>query len=230
MLSRLSNGDKLLALWTDVPAMDRCQGCKANLTIQSQANQYVMGIDVLESVQQPLLTEITNGSLTINSIIVRDYPLILRIYNKRPSVLTCSISKPEVNEGEGITVLGTLTPNLRDRSITVTYQDPNGTFYNRTVTTDFNGSYKHSYIPKVCGTWNLVASWSGDFEYDGVSTISKSFTVKKVEAKPESKQQQGIPGFSVVSVIIGSSTGVILLWIQRKRTMSHTQRFTDTTP
>ena len=216
----LSNGDELFALWTDGPAMDSCQGSEANLTIQSLSKQHVMGIDVLEGVQQPLLTEMTDGSLTLNNIILRDYPLILRIYDKRSSSLTSSISKHEVNEGEGITVSGSLTPHLPDLAVTITYQDPNGRGYNRTVTTDSNGNYTHTYVPDSCGTWSLTASWSGDSEYEGVTTSSQVFTVNKVEAEPEPEQPKGIPGFSTVSVIIGSSAGVILLWIQRKRTMS----------
>ena len=162
----------------------------------------------------------TDGSLTLNNIILRDYPLILRIYDKRSSSLTSSISKHEVNEGEGITVSGSLTPHLPDLAVTITYQDPNGRGYNRTVTTDSNGNYTHTYVPNACGTWSLTASWSGDSEYEGVTTSSQVFTVNKVEAEPEPEQPKGIPGFSTVSVIIGSSAGVILLWIQRKRTMS----------
>ncbi len=75
----LSNGDTLIALWTDGVAVDDDPGVKANLTIQGFTAQDVMGIDVLEGFQQPITTSNENGNLVIQNLIVRDYPLILRI-------------------------------------------------------------------------------------------------------------------------------------------------------
>jgi hypothetical protein len=75
----LSNGDKLIALWTDGVAVDDDPGVNATVTIPSFSAQKVTGIDVLSGYQQDMITSNENGNLTILKLKVRDYPLILRI-------------------------------------------------------------------------------------------------------------------------------------------------------
>ena len=75
----LSNGDTLVALWTDGVAVDNDPGVKATLTCQGFTAQGVMGIDVLEGFQQPIIASNESGNLVIQNLIVRDYPLILHI-------------------------------------------------------------------------------------------------------------------------------------------------------
>lgn len=75
----LTNGDKLIALWTDGIAADEYPGVKTNLTVQYITSKDVTGIDVLKGYQQPLTAGNENGNLVIQDLIVRDYPLILRI-------------------------------------------------------------------------------------------------------------------------------------------------------
>jgi hypothetical protein len=73
------NGDKLIALWTDGVAVDEDPGINVNLTLPNLTAQDVIGIDVLEDFQQPIITSNENGNLVIQNLIVRDYPLILHI-------------------------------------------------------------------------------------------------------------------------------------------------------
>jgi len=75
----LQNGDMLVALWTDDAAVDEDPGVNANLTFPGFTAQNVTGIDVLEGFQQPITMSNENGNLTIQNLIVRDYPLILHI-------------------------------------------------------------------------------------------------------------------------------------------------------
>ena len=75
----LSNGDNLIALWTDGVAVDVDPGVKADVTIHGMHAQDVMGIDVLNGFKQPIVVSNEDGNLTINNLIVRDYPLILHI-------------------------------------------------------------------------------------------------------------------------------------------------------
>jgi len=75
----LSNGDKLIALWTDGVAVDDDPGINTTLTIPNFSAQKVIGIDVLNGYQQSITTSNENGNLVIQNLIVRDYPLILRI-------------------------------------------------------------------------------------------------------------------------------------------------------
>ena len=75
----LSNGDTLIALWTDGIAVDEDPGIKADLTLKNFTAQDVVGIDVLKGYQQPITASSENGNLIIQNLIVRDYPLILHI-------------------------------------------------------------------------------------------------------------------------------------------------------
>jgi len=77
----LPNGDKMIVLWNDEVAVDNDPGVEANLTIRGFTAQDVTGIDVLEGFQQPMIISNENGNLAIQNLIVRDYPLILRIAN-----------------------------------------------------------------------------------------------------------------------------------------------------
>lgn len=70
----LTNGDKLITLWTDGVAVDDNPGVKANIIFEGLTAQEVIGIDMLNGYTQPI---IINGNV-IQNLIVRDYPLILR--------------------------------------------------------------------------------------------------------------------------------------------------------
>ena len=75
----LSNGDKLIALWTDGIAVDEDPGVDATLIINDITAQDVTGVDVLKAYQQSIITSNENGSLVVKNLIIRDYPLMLKI-------------------------------------------------------------------------------------------------------------------------------------------------------
>ncbi|MFZ5911077.1 MAG: hypothetical protein ACOYYU_13780 [Chloroflexota bacterium] len=75
----LPNGDKLFALWTDGVAVDNDPGIPATLTFPGISAQTVVGIDVLYGVEQQLITESIDGNLVIRDLLVKDYPIILRL-------------------------------------------------------------------------------------------------------------------------------------------------------
>lgn len=77
----LSDGDKMVALWTDGVAVDNDPGINATVMIPNLSAQKVTGIDVLEGYQQDVVITTGNGNLIIQNLKVRDYPLILRISN-----------------------------------------------------------------------------------------------------------------------------------------------------
>jgi hypothetical protein len=177
----LPNGDKLIALWTDSLAIDEDPGVEVNLTLPDSTGQGVKGIDILEGFQQTIVTSYQNDNLIIQNLIVRDYPLILQVYTKLSSSITCSLSKSEITEGESITISGAIDPALSNRNVTLTYEKPDGSTQNRTVTTDSEGDYSDSFTPDTTGSWKINASWKGDEEYKGASSSTKSFTVKEQE-------------------------------------------------
>jgi len=75
----LPNGDRLIALWTNGEAVEDDPGVSATLTIPSFSAQKVIGIDVLNGFEQEVITETENGDLVIQNLLVKDYPIILRL-------------------------------------------------------------------------------------------------------------------------------------------------------
>jgi hypothetical protein len=75
----LPNGDRLVALWTDGVAVEDDPGVAATLIVEGLAAQKVMGIDVLNGFEQQLVTSIEDGNLVIRNLLVKDYPIILRL-------------------------------------------------------------------------------------------------------------------------------------------------------
>lgn len=75
----LPNGDKLIALWTDDVAVDDDPGVNTTVTIPAFSAQKVMGIDVLNGFEQELVTSVEDGNLVIQNLLVKDYPIILRL-------------------------------------------------------------------------------------------------------------------------------------------------------
>lgn len=175
----LPNGDKLFALWTDGVAIDEDAGVEANLTCQGFGDYDVIGIDVLESFQQPLTTSSENGNLVIQNLIVRDYPLILRVYTKLLSTILCSASRSEINEGASISVSGSISPPVSGVKVTLTYTKPDGSTLTRIAATNNLGNYSDTYAPDMVGSWSVTVLWEGDTTLEGAMSSGISFTVKK---------------------------------------------------
>jgi len=75
----LSNGDKLVALWTDGVAVEDDPGITTTLILPGFSDQRVTGIDVLHGFQQQMITDMEDGDLVIRDLLVKDYPIILRL-------------------------------------------------------------------------------------------------------------------------------------------------------
>ncbi|OGN93259.1 MAG: hypothetical protein A2Z71_01000 [Chloroflexi bacterium RBG_13_50_21] len=74
----LPNGDYLVTLWTDGVAVDDDPGINATLTLPNISADEVVGIDVLYSFEQQIITTMEDGNLVMHDILVKDYPIILR--------------------------------------------------------------------------------------------------------------------------------------------------------
>ena len=74
----MSNGDRLIALWTDGFAVDDDPGIKATFTIPDFSSERVLGIDVIHGLEQEMVTNVKEGNLVIHDVFVKDYPIILR--------------------------------------------------------------------------------------------------------------------------------------------------------
>lgn len=75
----LPNGDRLVAVWNDVDIADEDTAISTTLTFPDISAQRVTGIDVLNGFEQEVVAEVKNGNLVIRNLLVKDYPIILRI-------------------------------------------------------------------------------------------------------------------------------------------------------
>ena len=75
----LPNGDRLLALWTNGVAVDEDPGVQANLLFRGISHNSAVGLDIRNGVEQDIKTEKQGGNLMIRNLLVKDYPLILRL-------------------------------------------------------------------------------------------------------------------------------------------------------
>ena len=75
----LPNGDRLVALWTDGLAVDDDPGIASTLTIPGFSNWNAVGMDVLNGFEQKLITSNENGNLIIRDLLIKDYPIVIRL-------------------------------------------------------------------------------------------------------------------------------------------------------
>ena len=81
----LPNGDRLLALWNDGIAADYDPGTPSTIVLPGRAGQIAIGIDVLYGYEQELVVTTDGEDLIINDLLIRDYPLIIRLSDDRSS-------------------------------------------------------------------------------------------------------------------------------------------------
>jgi parallel beta-helix repeat protein len=75
----LPNGDRLVALWTNGIAVDYDPGITATVTLTGFGDHAATGIDPFYSFEQPIVTTEQDGYLVIHDLLVKDYPVILRV-------------------------------------------------------------------------------------------------------------------------------------------------------
>lgn len=73
------NGGYMVALWRDVEPVADDPGVPVTITPAGFAGQWATGIDVLNGFEQRLITSDEGGNLVIRSLLVKDYPIILRL-------------------------------------------------------------------------------------------------------------------------------------------------------
>jgi len=90
----LPNGDRLVALWRDNIAENDDRGVPCTVIVRDVAARKVTGIDVLYSSEQQMMTDTEGGNLIIRNLLVKDYPIILRLTHVSESGQHRSSSAP----------------------------------------------------------------------------------------------------------------------------------------
>jgi len=75
----LPNGDLLIAVCSDGVAVDHDAGLPAMLVIPGFAGWNATAIDVLNGFEQELISSDNDGDLIIRDILIKDYPVIIRL-------------------------------------------------------------------------------------------------------------------------------------------------------
>jgi len=75
----LPNDEVLVALWTDGIAVEYDPGVTTTLTLSGFGDRGVTGIDVLYGFEQQVIASEKDGNLVIRDLLVKDYPIILRL-------------------------------------------------------------------------------------------------------------------------------------------------------
>jgi hypothetical protein len=73
------NDAHLVALWTDGIAVEFDPGITTTVTLPGLTDHTVRGIDVLHGFEQPIITSEEGDDLVIRDLLVKDYPIILRV-------------------------------------------------------------------------------------------------------------------------------------------------------
>jgi hypothetical protein len=77
----LPSKDNLLALWNDGVAVDYDPGNPSTLVFPGRAGQKAIGIDILNGFEQQLIATNEGEDLVIRDLLIRDYPIIIRLTN-----------------------------------------------------------------------------------------------------------------------------------------------------
>jgi len=78
---RYPNGDRTVALWTDGIAQAEDPGISATITFPDLGAGSVAGVDVLHGFEQKVVFEVDDGDTTIRDLLVKDYPILIRLGN-----------------------------------------------------------------------------------------------------------------------------------------------------
>ena len=120
----------------------------------------------------------------------RDYfDLASFIVPRTSSSISCSVSPSMVTKGDSVTVSGSINPAVSGKSVTLTYERPDGSTFTRMVTSGSDGGYSDSYQPTEAGSWSVNASWEGDEKYEAASSQHIAFTVEEKEVPEEEKKK-----------------------------------------
>jgi hypothetical protein len=106
----------------------------------------------------------------------------------KTSTISCSVSPLSITQEKPFTVSGSINPAVSGARIIITFKNPDGSTFTRTVITGLDGSFSDSYHTTEIGSWSVEASWEGDQMHEGASSQQITFTVnEKIPVEEEKK-------------------------------------------
>ncbi|MEM2127443.1 MAG: hypothetical protein QXH67_04390 [Candidatus Bathyarchaeia archaeon] len=155
-------------------------------------------------------------ALNKTEIIINNFKNLLRsiVISKKESSISISLSSSEILTGEEVIIGGRISLPIAGASVTISYRPMNGSWSTiATVSTDSDGKYLYSWsdTPHSVGSYEVMASWQGNSEYEGASNIVKLDVVSvpfsfNLTIRPNSIILPKVEGnSSTVEVIIASN-------------------------
>jgi hypothetical protein len=80
----LPKGDILVAVWRNGPAAEEDIGILSTLTLADVSASSVTGINVFDGFEQELVAETIDNNLVIHDLLVKDYPIFIKIVGDSP--------------------------------------------------------------------------------------------------------------------------------------------------
>ena len=80
----LPDDSYMVGLWTNGIAAENDTGVEMTVTIPDVSESDVIGIDLMNGLKQELDTETENGNLVIRNLLVKDYPIIIKLSGTAP--------------------------------------------------------------------------------------------------------------------------------------------------
>ncbi|MCJ7505673.1 hypothetical protein MUP05_04300 [Candidatus Bathyarchaeota archaeon] len=124
---------------------------------------------------------------------------------KPPSLLSITTKPNTLEEGESISVAGSLMPYL-PATIQLIYRNPAGTEITRQVSTD-TGNFTDTFKPDAAGDWSVKAKWAGDSDLEGSESQLVQFSVKASPLKTV------LP----VTVVVVAVAAALFFYLRKKR-------------
>jgi hypothetical protein len=94
-------------------------------------------------------------------------------------IISCAPLSSYVIGGRNVTVSGSITPLRVSAPVDITYIRPDDTVVIRNALTNATGEYTDSFMPDKVGLWKVKASWAGDEDYEGSTSLLEEFTVSR---------------------------------------------------
>jgi len=130
----------------------------------------------------PTHTYSQSGSYTAR-LTVTDNNGASNTYTKTISVTKIStsiylrISHNQIYMGESVRLSGSIDTIVSGAQLTLILREPDGTTFERIVSSRSDGTYELAFTPTETGTWRVQSSWDGDYAHLGSSSSSLTFNV-----------------------------------------------------
>jgi len=97
----------------------------------------------------------------------------------KSTTINCTAKPGKLNVGEKVTFNGFISPPVSGVDVIIEVVKPDGSTVRFTNKTSARGEYVFVYCPDIAGTYTVQASWLGNSEYAGSTSIKSTFEVVK---------------------------------------------------